>query len=311
MKRSSRFVFLGFLGWFVCCLWSEGRIARGSEPITHSVFIAGPTWTGILDEEGKESWTAPKAAARDGFVLENGHVLIAWAEDVQELDRAGNVVFHYQKAAENGEISTAQRLENGHTLIAELGASPRLLEVDSQAKVLATVPLLPETDNTHMQTRMARKLPNGNYLVPHLLAFQVKEYAPNGDVVRSFSTDRPELGGRAAETWPFTAIRLPNGHTVVTLTHGNQVIELDAKGEIVWRVTNDDLPGRPLKDPCGAQRLPNGNTVICSYAANEGVKLLEVTPENRIVWTYEGPHRAHEVQVLTTNGTAVQYPPMK
>ena len=30
---------------------------------------------------------------------------------------------------------------------------------------------------------MARKLPNGNYLVPHLLAFKVKEYTPEGKVV--------------------------------------------------------------------------------------------------------------------------------
>jgi hypothetical protein len=31
-----------------------------------------------------------------------------------------------------------------------------------------------------MQTRMARQLRSGNYLVPHLLAFAIKEYSTDG-----------------------------------------------------------------------------------------------------------------------------------
>ncbi|GIT38773.1 MAG: hypothetical protein Ct9H300mP7_6940 [Verrucomicrobiota bacterium] len=44
-----------------------------------------------------------------------------------------------------------------------------------------------------MQTRMARKLPNGNYLVPHLLAFKVKEYKPDGTVVNEIKLTSPNL----------------------------------------------------------------------------------------------------------------------
>lgn len=46
---------------------------------------------------------------------------------------------------------------------------------------------------------MARRLSNENYLVPHLLAFKVKEYTPSGRIVSMFKTDLPELGGRDAE----------------------------------------------------------------------------------------------------------------
>jgi hypothetical protein len=163
-----------------------------------------------------------------------------------------------------------------------------------------------------MQTRMARKLPNGNYLVPHLLAFKVKEYSPKGEVVSEFKTDLPEVGGRTEENWPFTAIRLENGNTLVNLTHGNKTVELDPAGKIVWKVTNNDLPGKPFADPCGAQRLPNGNTVIASYAAAaKAVKVFEITRDKRIVWTYEGPFRAHEIQVLTTNGEPLPGTPLK
>ena len=288
-----------------------GSRAAPAEEIRHSFFIAGPTFTGIIDEEGRESWNSGRGGARDGFVLPSGNVLIAWSNEVKEFTRDKKVVFTYTLSKENKEIGTAQRLENGNTLITELGGKPRLMEVDAAGKIVVDFPLAPETDNAHMQTRMARKLANGNYLVPHLLAFKVKEYTAKGEVVKEFKTDLPEVGGRKAENWPFTAIRLSNGNTLVTLTHGNKVVEMDGEGKIVWKITNDDLEGRPLADPCGAQRLPNGNTVIGSYGTNGPVKVFEVTREKKIVWRYTGKHKAHELQVLTTNGKAVEGAAMK
>lgn len=286
--------------------------ANGDEPIRHSFFIAGPTFTGIIDEDDKEVWNAGRPAARDGFVLPNGNVLIAWGDEVRELTRENETVFHYVKAAENNEIGTVERLDNGHTLITELGKKPRLIEVTADGKIAVEVPLQPETDNAHMQTRMARKLANGNYLVPHLLAFKVKEYSPDGKILKEFPTDAAELGGRAAENWPFTAIRLENGHTVINLTHGNKTIEVDADGKIIWTVGNSDFPDlKPFADPCGGQRLPNGNTVIASYASQKEIKVFEVTPDKKIVWTYTGPHRAHEIHVLTTNGQPLEGKPLK
>lgn len=282
-----------------------------TNPVRHSFFVAGPTFTGIIDEEGKEEWDSGRPAARDGYVLPNGNILIAWGDEVKEFTRAKKVVFEYKKSPLNQEIGTVQRLEKGRTLVTELGPRPRLLELSENGEIVVDCPLQPETDNGHMQTRMARKLSNGNYLVPHLLAFKVKEYTPEGKVVKAFSTDIPELGGRAAENWPFTAIRLADGKTLVTLTHGNKVVELSEEGEIKWSVTNDDLSGRPLADPCGAQRLPNGNTVIASYGTKGPVKVLEVTPDKKLIWTYTGKHRAHEIQVLTTNGKALEGTPLK
>lgn len=291
-------------------------LAQAEEPIRHSLFIAGPSFTGILDEEGKEIWNSGKASARDGFVLESGNVLIAWSDEVKEFDRGeektgSKVVFSYKKSPENAEIGTVERLASGNTLITELGKQPRLLEVTPAGKIAVEFPLVPETDNSHMQTRMARKLASGNYLVPHLLAFKVKEYTPQGKVAGEFPTDLAELGGRAAENWPFTAIRLASGNTLVNLTHGNKTVELDPAGKVVWKISNDDFPDqRPFVDPCGGQRLPNGNTVIASYGATKGIKVFEVTPEKKLVWHYDG-HRAHEIQVLTTNGVKVPGKPLK
>lgn len=283
-----------------------------AEDIKHSFFIAGPSFTGIIDEEGREAWDSGKAAARDGFVLPNGNVLIAWSDEVKEFTRDKQIVFRFARSAEAKEIGTVERLDGGRTLITELGPKPRLIEVDAAGKIALEFPLKPETDNAHMQTRMARKLPSGNYLVPHLFAFKVKEYSPTGDVLKEFPTDMDFLGGREAKNWPFTAIRLSNGNTLVNLTNGNKTVEMDPTGTVIWKVGNDDFPNeKPFDDPCGGQRLPNGNTVICSYHSDRPIKIFEVTRDKKIVWTYTGKHKAHEVQILTTNGKPIEGKPMK
>jgi hypothetical protein len=303
------------LVWLAPIVLLGHTICAAQELIRHSVFIAGPTFTGILDEDGNEIWNAGKAGARDGCILPNGNALIAWTDEVRELTRNDSrTVFQYGISSDNQEIGTVSRLENGNTLITELGTKPRLLEVDPSGKIAVSFALQPETDNAHMQTRMARKLSQGTYLVPHLLAFKLKEYDASGKVLAEFRTDFDELGGRAAENWPFTAIRMSNGNTLVNLTHGNKTIELDSQGKIVWQASNEDVDGKPFADPCGAQRLPNGNTVIASYGAkpDEGiVKIFELTRDKKVVWTYRGNHRAHEIHVLTTNGQPVEGTPMR
>ncbi len=299
-----------FAPLLVVLIWYSIGVCQSSD-IQHAFFVAGPDFTGVIDETGQQIWSADRPAARDGWVLPSGNVLIVWKDVARELTPEHQVRFEYELSSANRELGTVQRLANGNTLITELGAKPRLLEITAEGEVAIEVPLKPETDNAHMQTRMARKLSNGNYLVPHLLAFKVKEYTPTGDVVRELRTDLAQLGGREAKTWPFTAIRLANENTLVCLTNGNQVVEFDKQGNVVWHLTNDDLPGNPIDDACGGQRLPNGNTVIASYHAKKGIKLLEVTRDKKIVWTYEGPNRAHHFQILSTNGQPITAEPLR
>lgn len=284
------------------------QAAEGS--IRHSYLVLGGR-TAIIGEDGQPAWEY-RGGTRDGFVLPNGNVLLAWSDRVEEVTPGKQVVFAYDRNPENKELGTTQRLYNGNTLVTELGPKPRLLEVGPKGIVVHEFPLQPETDNAHMQTRMARQLKNGNYLVPHLLAFAVKEYTPDGTVVGVLRTDLAELGGRPAENWPFTAIRLDNGNTLVSLTHGNKVAEFSPAGVLVWKVTNDDVGGL-FKDPCGSQRLANGNTVVGSHAANQGVSMVEVTPERKIVWTSDHPLAAgvHHFQILTTNGKPEPGMPLK
>ncbi len=232
-----------------------------------------------------------------------------FADNTAREYKAGthDVLWSYTLDKVNKELGTVFRLERGNTLVVERGAKPRILEIAPDGALKAEVPLQPDTDNDHMQTRMARKLPNGNYLAPHLLAFKIKEYTPDGTVVREIPTDLPLFGNREDHSWPFTAILLPNGNIHANLTHGNRVAEFGPDNEVVWYLDNSHVEGR-LSDPCGGQRLPNNNMVICSYAQTDPAmpKVFEVTREKEVVWEFFHPTaRAHEVHIITSNGKKV------
>lgn len=280
--------------------------------IRHAFLVTG-SMTAIIDEDNQVVWKT-KEKSRDGFVLPNGNVLVSHYKAAREYTREGKVVWQYKLDPVNKELGSSVRLKDGVTLVVERGPKPRLVEVDAKGRILKQVPLKPDTNNGHMQTRMARKLPNGNYLVPHLLAFAVKEYTPEGKVVRTIRTDLKELGGRKAENWPFTAILLKNKRILVNLTHGNKTVEFDEQGKVVWQVNNSHVGGR-FADPCGGQRLANGNTVICAYGQRkpDKPKAFEVTPDRKVVWEYINPKHSgiHEIHVLTTNGRKTAWPPLK
>ena len=280
------------------CLLVAALLANGAEPVKHG-FLATGGETFIVDDAGKEMWKFPMST-RDGWVLENGNVLLALSKSkdypsgaVVEVNRDGKILFAFKGT--QSEVNTVQPLGRGRVMLTEAGDKPRLLEVDADGKTLIEVPLDAQTKDHHLQTRMARKLASGNYLVPQLLDRVVREYDAAGKVVWEVKT--PNM--------PFTAIRLSDGNTLIGCTHGNFTIEVDPKGKEVWRVSNDDLPGKPLSDCCGVQRLDNGNTVLTSYNAGANkVKLTEVTREKKIVWQYTDERRngIHHFQILDAKG---------
>jgi hypothetical protein len=271
-------------------------------------FLATGAETYIRDGHGQITWRYTQST-RDGWLLPNGNILLVLSKSktypgggVVELEKGDKIVFEYKGT--QAEVNTAQALDKGQILISEAGDKPRLLVVERGGRIVTEVPLKAQTKDHHLQTRMARKLANGNFLVPQLLDKVVREYTPAGAIAWEVKT--PNM--------PFTAIRLENGHTVIGCTHGNMVIEVDAGGDTVWQLTNQDLPAALLKDACGVQRLPSGNTVVTSYQAGAGeVKLLEVTSAKVLVWVYRDSknHGIHHFQILDTNGKPTEGVPLR
>ncbi len=307
----SGIAFLAILWLLLSVLLGAPAPANDEAAVTHSFLGVGKANRAVIvGEDGTVQWKFDMPAS-DGWVLPSGNVLLALygTKDfpnggVVEVDReTKKIVFQYK--GQQKETSTVQPLSDGRFLVAELGPKPRALVIDRQGKVLQTTPFQCQTSNAHMQTRMLRVLPNGNYIAPHLFDFAVKEYEPDtGKVVRTFPTDDR---GRAKRDWPFTAIRLKDGNTLIACTNGNRIIEVDGEGKIIWNVNNEDLGEDLFNDACGAQRLPNGNTVISSYhSSGKQVKLFEVTRDKKVVWRYSGMRAGfHHFQILTTNGKPI------
>ncbi len=287
---------------------------------THS-FIAFGQSTYMVDGSGTKTWTYPHST-RDGYVLPGGDVVLAVSKG--QVFPGGAVVRITPGGQESliwkgtqSEVNGVQPTDAGTFVITEAGPKPRLLEVDANGKVVVEFPLQCQTDDVHLQTRMARKLADGTYLVPHLLDFAVRHYGHDGLVLSSIDTSVTGDPQREIHTWPFTAIRRADGHTLVCCTNGNRVVDFAADGKLVWQLTNDDLPGPWLQDPCGGQVLPNGNIVITSYAGGrhdpDAPKLIEVNRDKEVVWTYSDGQKAgiHHFQILDTNGKKLEGPALK
>lgn len=291
-----------------------------AEEVTHS-FLACGAKTRIVDEKGVVIWSYPQAT-RDGYVLENGNVILTLKKSksqqggaVVEITPDGSETLIWEGT--QAEVNGAQPTDSETFVITEAGPNPRLVEVDRSGAIQVEFPLQCQKPRHHMQTRMARKLTDGTYLAPHLLDFAVKHYDASGKLIDSLSTAVPGDSKRDIHSWPFTAIRHDSNHTLVCCTNGNRVVDYNNKGEIAWQLTNEDFDEPWLQDPCGGQLLPNGNIVVASYAAGRkdvnAPKLIEVNRDKEVVWTYSDGATAgiHHFQILTTNGARLVGYPMK
>jgi len=117
-------------------------------------------------------------------------------------------------------VHAFQRLANGLTMIAESGVG-RIIEVDRDGTIRAEVKL---GAGGRRNTRMARKLANGNYLVCAENPGVVTEYNGRGEVVWE----------HALETRVYGAIRLKNGNTLIASRYGRGISEVDRTGKEVW-----------------------------------------------------------------------------
>lgn len=213
----------------------------------------------FLMENNRIVWQHKAPESNDIWALPNGNLLFSVGKGVLEVTRQNDTVFYY---ASESPIFACQRLKNGNTFIGECNAG-RLLEVSPAGKIVSEVCILPEgvTDGTFAFMRNARKLDNGHYLVAHYGSEYVKEYDRKGKVVWQVYVP----GG------PHSVIRLPNGHTLVAVadkTQNPRIVELDKKGKVVWEISNNDIPGKPLKFLGGMHYFPDGRLLFTNWVGH-------------------------------------------
>lgn len=253
----------------------------------------------IVNAQGQIEWEVPNDAreVHDIALLPNGNILFQTGyTTVVEMSPEKKVVWQYESKPKAGyagrvEVHAFQRLKDGLTMIAESG-NARLVEVDKSGRIVHEVPLTVENPNAHRDTRLARKLDNGNYLVCHEGDGKVREYDRAGKVVWTYALDlngRPRAPGHGVEghgVEVFGAIRLPNGNTMIAGGNNNRVVEVTRAGKIVWSLDQKELPGVTLAWVTTLELLPNGNLIVGNtHAGPENPQLIEVTRDKRVVWS--------------------------
>jgi outer membrane protein assembly factor BamB len=269
-----------------------------AEPVTHRVLGSDKGNVAIVDAAGKVVWEINnRAQVHDIVRLPNGNIMFqSGGATVTEVAPDKTVVWSYTSKPAGDyhgpiEVHAFQRLADGLTMIAETG-NKRLIEVDRDGKIVKAVPLQVDHPHPHRDTRLARKLDNGHYLVCHEADGMVREYDDRGKVVWSYALDlagRPRTPGHDGHgTEVFGALRKPDGNTLIATGNGNRVIEVDPAGKIVWSIAHDELPGIRLYWVTTLQLLPNGNLVFGNcHAGPNNPQLIEVTRDKKVVWTFK------------------------
>jgi HEAT repeat protein len=108
--------------------------------------------------------------------------------------------------------------------------------------------------------------------------------------------------------YPVDAEMLPGGRVLICESTGRRITERNTKGEVLKEITIP--PTLVMGQPIGAQRLPNGNTLLTGRTS-----VAELDRDGKAVWTYHSTRgtvysarkgRNGEVVVATSNSTLVR-----
>jgi hypothetical protein len=248
----------------------------------------GKNVVAICDAEGKVLWSHRTAGPRTGHaghhdiqLLDNGNILFheSWTT-VVEMTLGKKVARTYDSSRRNGnqgksvEVHAFRRLPSGLTMISESGVG-RIIEVDRDGAIRAEVKL---GAGGRRNTRMARKLASGNYLVCAENPGVVSEYNGRGVVV----WEHP------IRTRVYGAIRLKSGNTLIASGGGASVVEVSRDGKVVWEI-KDAIPDAKIKLAWTTflTELDNGNIVVGNcHAGEKSPHIFEITRDKKVVWQF-------------------------
>ena len=216
----------------------------------------------------------------DATLLTNGNVIFSRMSGAGMVSPDKKLLWEY-KAPPGTEIHSCQSIGKDRVLIMRNGNPAQAMIINTATgNIEKEIPIPTTVTGTHGQFRHIRMTRAGTILVPHMSEGKVVEYDQNGKMVWSVKAD---------STW--SAIRLKNGNTLIAGDAKKYVREVNKKGETVWELTQADVNFK-LGNLQTANRMANGNTVICSWIAGDNdtshwagtVQVFEVTKVKKVVW---------------------------
>jgi hypothetical protein len=242
----------------------------------------------------------------DVHLLSNGNILFSRKVGASEITPDKRIIWNYD-APKNTEIHTAQPIGLDKVMIMQNGFPAKIIVIDKKTGKVEKELIMPTGDikTTHGQFRRVRYTRAGTYLVAHMNLGKVVEYDASGKPIWTLVAEHP-----------WAAIRLKNGHTLISGDQAGYAREVNSKGETVWEFSQKDVPGIKLYNLQECNRLDNGNTVICNWCPNglkdphqwgDTVQVLEITPDKKVVWALKAWHNpdfgpATAIQLLDQKG---------
>jgi hypothetical protein len=243
-----------------------------------------PQETMVVVRGGKVVWSyaiPDNEEFGDCTMMSNGNIVFSRRTGASEITPDKKIVWNYD-APKGTEIHTTQPIGTDRVLIMQNGDPAKAMLIHKASGRIEKELVLPtrQPSSVHGQFRHIRMTAAGTFLVAHLDLGKVVEYDGTGKELWSVP---------APSAW--AAVRLANGNTLISGNQHGYVREVNRKGEIVWEINKDDLPGIPLHTVQEVSRLANGNTLINNWAGSRPkeewravVQLIEVTPDRKVVW---------------------------
>lgn len=240
----------------------------------------------------------------DATLLSNGNIVYACMSGAGIITPEKNIIWQYV-CAPGTETHSCQPIGKDSVLMVLNGTVGKVLIFNTATnKLLKEIVIPTKGTGSHYQFRHVRLTPGRKTIMVGLLTEKkVVELDLDGNEVWSVN---------ASSAW--SAIRLHNGNTLISGDTEGYTREVNPKGETVWEFTKTDAPFK-VGNTQTANRLANGNTVICSWIAGNNntaewagtVQVFEITPDKRVVWalsSWENPDLgpATSIQLLDEPG---------
>ena len=216
------------------------------------------------------------------------------------VDRHGNIVWQYGTwgvtGSDPGQLNVpvqATWLPNRHVLITDQ-SNERIIEVDVATSAIVwqygTTGFMGNGDNQLNNPNCALLLQNGHILIcdeNNNRAIEViRKFPAGGTIVWQYGSGDPNINDPVSGV--AFASRLGNGHTLITDSNHNRIVEIDQHKHVVWEYFTCTGAGCNLARgsgplPTRAVRLASGHTLISDQYNH---RVIEVDHGKKIVRTF-------------------------
>ncbi len=211
----------------------------------------------ICNAKGEIVWDFQCEHPQSAWVLPDGKRVLTSGKDRAMIIRIKDkkVLWSYPVEAPY-EIPYVQPLRNGHFVVGVEGKNT-FYEFRKKGEVVRETRVEIQSQQVHGTFRFVQRTSRETYLIPVTAENQFREVDFDGKTMRIFG-----YKGNSA----ISALRLPNGNTILGPGASGELVEVDQYDHIVWKISNDNFADFRINFIAG---IDWKNNIL--FAANYGI----------------------------------------